>query len=99
MPEDMVEIKKGSQSDSVPCCDGNDYPWGTQIRMSDDMIDELGIGELSPGDVVRVSGFAFVESKSEHADKESSEKNMSLQMTFLKVKREEDDRAKQLYGG
>lgn len=94
----MTEIKKSTQSNAVTCCDGNDYPWGTQLRLEDDLIEDLGVGALSPGDVVEVRGFAVVQSKSEHADKDNSEKSMSLQMTFLKVKREEDDRAKQLYG-
>lgn len=98
MPQDMIEIKQSSQDNAVTSFDGNDYPWGTQLRFEDDMIEEMGVEALSPGDVVEVRGFAFVDSTSEHANTNGSEKSMSLQMTFIKVKREDDDAAKQLYG-
>ena len=98
MPQDLIKIKQSTQDNAVTCCDGNDYPWGTQLTLRDEMIEEIGIEALSPGDIVEVRGFAFVESKSEHSDENSSSKSMSLQMTFIKVTREEDDAAKQLYG-
>lgn len=99
MPQDMTEIKKRSGSDNAVVCCNDGYPWGTELRLEDELLSELGIESLAPGDVVEVKGFAFVSQKSEHADKDNSEKSLSLQMTFIKVKREEDDHAKQLYGG
>lgn len=98
MPKDMIEIKQSSQDNAVTAHDGNDYPWGTQLRLENELIENLEIGALSPGDIVEVRGFAFVESTSQHASENSSDKSMSLQMTFIKVTREDDDLAKQLYG-
>lgn len=100
MPDDMVKLSKQSDSDNiVSCCDGEHYPYGTSLRFDDDLIDELGIESLKVGDVVEVRGFAVVESKSEHSSKEGSSKDLSVQMTSMKVRLEESDRVKQLYGG
>ena len=100
MPEDQVKIKKeSSSSDGLVCCsDGDHYPYGTGISLEDDLVDELGAGNLAVGDVVEIRGYAFVDSKSEHSNKESSSKSVRLQLTSLKVNRETDDAVAQLYG-
>jgi len=100
MPEDQVKIKKqSSESDGMVCCsDGDHYPWGTSLRFESEMIEELGAENLAVGDVVEVRGFAFVDSKSEHSNTENSEKTVSIQMTSVKLRRETEDRAVQLYG-
>ena len=101
MPEDQVKIKKESSSSAgLTCCsDGSHYPYGLSLSIDNDLVDELDAGNLAVGDVVEVRGFAFVDSKSEHSSKEGSEKSIRLQMTSLKLDRENDDRIKQLYGG
>lgn len=100
MPEDQVKIRKeSSPSAGLTCCsDGDHYPYGTSISIDDDLVDELGADNLAVGDVVEVRGYAFVDSKSEHSTKESSSKSIRLQMTSMKVDREDDDRAVRLYG-
>lgn len=100
MPEDQVKIKKeNSSSPGVTCCsDENYYPYGTSLSIEDDMVDDMGISNLAVGDVVEIRGYAFVDSKSEHSSKEGSNKSIRLQMTSMKVDRENDDRAKRLYG-
>ena len=100
MPEDQVKIKKQSyESDGMVCCsDGEHYPYGTSLRFSDEMIEELGIENLAVGDIVEVRGFAFVDHKSEHSNTDHSEKSIGLQLTTVKVRREESDLAEQLYG-
>ena len=99
MPEDMVKIKKSTENAGL-CCDVNDdhYPYGTRLNFDNDLIDELDIGQLVPGDVVEVRAFAFVNSKSEYSTEENSDKDMSLQLTSVKVRREVSDKAKELYG-
>jgi len=100
MAEDQVKIKKESESfnDSVESFEGDHYPFGTSLSLEDDLIEELGAGALAAGDVVEVRGFAFVDSKSEHSNTEGSHKSMRLQLTSLKLRREESDTAEQLYG-
>ena len=67
--------------------------------IEDEMIEELSMGGLGVGDIVRISAFAFVDSKSEHSDKDESNKSIRLQLTSIELQREDSDRAKQLYGG
>jgi hypothetical protein len=99
MPDDQVKIKKESPSAGVTCCsDGDYYPYGTSINIEDDLVDDLNAGNLAVGDVVEVRGYAFVDSKSEHSNKESTNKSVRLQLTSLKVDRETDDAVAQLYG-
>jgi len=99
MPEDQVKIKKESSSMGVTCCsDENYYPHGTSISIDDDLVDELDAGNLAVGDVVEVRGYAFVDSKSEYSSKDSSSKSIRLQMTSMKIDRENDDVVKRMYG-
>lgn len=103
----MVDIEKKSHDELVECSHGpNDkhYPWGTNLRFEDDLVDELGIAALAAGDTVEIRAVAFVESKSEHKSDttesgEHSEKSISLQLTQVRVSRESADHATQLYGG
>lgn len=100
MADDMVKINKQSDpSDGmVHCSDGEHYPYGTSVNFSDDMVDSLGVDKLAVGDVVEVRGYAFVDSRYEHTDTEKARKSISFQFTSIKVSREQDDRAKMLYG-
>ena len=99
MPENQVKIKKEKGAPDVTCCsDDNYYPYGTSLNFSDDMVDELGAGNLARGDVVEVRGYAFVDSTSERDDSDGSHKDVRIQLTSLKLTRENDDRVKTLYG-
>ena len=80
------------------CSDGDYYPYGLSLSIDNDLVDELDAGNLAVGDVVEVRGFAFVDSKSEYSNKEGSDKSIRLQMTSLKIDRENDDRVKAMYG-
>ena len=100
MPEDQVKIKKESSSSAgMTCCsDGAYYPYGTNLNLEDNIVEELEAGNLAVGDVVEVRGYAFVDRKHESSSTEGSSKSVGLQMTSIKLNRETDDRAIQLYG-
>ena len=99
MTDDQVKIKNESSSEGVTCCsDGDYYPYGTSVSVEDDLVDELNAGNLAVGDVVKVSAYAFVDSKSKHSSKEGSNKTVRLQLTSMKLDRENDDHAQQMYG-
>lgn len=95
----QVKIKKESSSQDV-CCrsDGDYYPYGTSISIDNDLVDDLKANNLVVGDMVEIRGYAFVDHKSELSNKEGTVKSIRLQMTSLKIEREDDDRVKQLYG-
>ncbi len=99
MADHQVRIKKESSSHNTTIgSDGGNYPFGTSINIEDDLVTELNADNLAVGDVVEVRGFAFVDSKYEHSDKESTSKSIRLQITSLKIERETDDAIKTLYG-
>jgi hypothetical protein len=100
MSEDQVKITPESDGGdgSVCCHNGEHYPYGTSINLEKNLIEELGVDALTLGDVVEVRGYAFVDSKSEHTSKEYESKDIRLQLTSLKVRREESDAVKLLYG-
>ncbi len=99
MPEDQVKIKKESSgSNTVTGSDGSHYPWGTSISLEDELIEQLSAENLAVGDIVEIRAFAYVDSKSEHSNTDNSSKSISLQLTTIKLRREEGDRAERLYG-
>jgi hypothetical protein len=104
MPQDMVEIKKEKYEEG--CCvpsDNPSYPYGTSLSLRNDLIDDLNVSVLSVGDVVEVRSLAVITSKSEREEggvvDSESHKSIDLQLTHMVIKREDQDRVKQLYGG
>ena len=99
MAEDQVKIQKEASHDNAVCCSNGDYyPYGTSLNLENELIEQLGVESLAVGDVVEVHGFAFVERKSECSDKDGSERSLGLQLTSIKLRRENDDHAQVLYG-
>lgn len=100
---DLVNIQK--EKPEGLCCDSDEprYPYGTRINLEDELVDQLGIGALAPGDEVQIRAVGFVESKSEYerqSENEShSEKCVGIQLTAIVVNRDsQKDRIKTLYG-
>lgn len=86
--EDLVDVVKDS--------DGMSF--GTGLHLDGDMIEKLGLDNLAVGDVVSVVAIAEVSNTSEFADKDDVSKSIRLEFTKMNVKREDPDRAEQLYG-
>ncbi len=87
-PEELIDVTVDEDGDN----------FGASIHLDDDMIEKLGLDALAVGDVVSVVAIAEVHRTSEHADKDESHKNMTIQLTKMNVKREDPDHAEQLYG-
>lgn len=99
MPTDLIEIKKSSSESPALCCpDDEDYPYGTTLDFSDEMVDALGIGALDIGSIVEVHGLAYVKRKSEDSNEEGSHKSVTLQMTSISAGSDEHSRVTKLYG-
>jgi hypothetical protein len=86
--EDLIDVT----------ADEDGMSFGASIHLDDDMIEKLGLDNLAVGDIVSVVAIAKISSTSEHADEEDSHKHMTIQLTKMNVKREDPDRAEQLYG-
>ncbi len=97
---EQVKIKKETDSfdNAVRCSDNAHYPYGTSLRFDKELVEDLSAGNLAVGDVVKVTGYAFVDSKSEHTNISDSDKTLSIQMTSMQIQRETDDKATLLYG-
>lgn len=98
MPDDLVKIKKDSGSEVCCASDGEHYPYGTRLSFESDLIDELGLDALSVGDVVMVKAIAFVESKSVHESGSMKHKDVGIQLTAIKINRDDVDMVDKLYG-
>ena len=86
--EDLIDVTSDEEGLS----------FGARLHLDDDMIEKLGLDSLAVGDVVSVVAIAKISSTSEFADEDDSSKNMTIQLTKMNVKREDPDRAEQLYG-
>lgn len=96
---DMVKIEKVPYDDCCVPGGSSHYPYGTELRLENEVVDKLDIGALKPGDVVEVRGVAVVETISQHADGKKSNKSVSMQLTEVAISRQAPDRAVQLYQG
>jgi len=98
----MVSIKreKDDSNKLTECSDQSHYPYGTSVNFDDDMLEELKVDDIEIGEVVEVRGFAFLDSMSEHKDKEESNKNVRFQFTHIELTKPkgEKDVIKTLYG-
>lgn len=100
MPDNLIDIKKISSESSVLCCpDDEDYPYGTTLDFTDEMVDALGIGALDVGSIVEVRGLAYVKSKHESESESDSHKSVTLQMTSISASSDDHSRVTELYGG
>jgi len=97
----MVTIEKEKDSNEVPMSEEM-YPWGTELRLNDDLVEQLGLVDLRAGDVVTVRGTAFVRHKNERtgdsSDDPEREADVCLQLTEIDVTPAKKDRAKEMYG-
>ena len=100
MSNDQIKIKKEPNSSNTVCCsDGEHYPYGTSLSFENELVEQLGIESLIVGDIVEVKAYAFVNGKSEYSSTDNDgDKNISIQLTSVSVRRESDDKASQLYG-
>lgn len=76
--------KKGSDKLSVPY-EGEDYPYGLELRLDDDAMEKLGIDLPEVGGMVTITAKAKVRSAETRNDGSGERKNCCLQIQRLKV--------------
>ena len=100
---DMVNMKmtrKESKEMAVPSEIKQEYPWGLNIGLENDVLDKLGMDTLPKvGDIVKIEAIAKVESvsMSENSDK-TKNRRVQIQITDMCIESEEIDVKKSLYG-
>ena len=89
-----IEIKKTVDDEYGIVCSGEprpEFPWGTEIRLEEELVDKLGMfDQLETDQVVVIQAVAFVSKKSESSSSESggekrTEKCLSFQLTKIDV--------------
>lgn len=97
---DKLVSLKGSND---ACCpEQNAYPWGTELRLKDDVVEQLGVADLPAGTAVQITAVGFVRARDERVnDGEGGEVDvdMCLQVTDLSVAKASTavDKAKTMY--
>ena len=88
----MVKIPKKTDVDMCVASSPGEarYPYGTELCFRDDLVDQLGIGDLEVDQVVTITAVALVSGKSERSSAASggepvNEKSVDLQITELMV--------------
>jgi hypothetical protein len=78
----------------------DDYPWGLSIRLDNDTINKLGLGDLDANQEVRLFADGFVSEDSATKRNGTTDRSVSIQITKLAVLPAEskEDIADDLYG-
>ena len=94
-----VEVKKELPEGCTSMTEEPSYPYGTSLRLENDMIESLGIGDLQVGQEVMVRGVAVVTATSNYDDGEGVEKCVNLQFTLIEATPDSaSDRVSRMYG-
>lgn len=80
-----------------------DYPYGLTIRLDNETIEKIGLGDLDAEETVMLQAEAFVSEDSVNKRNGKTHRSVSFQITKLAVgqsaKINPSDAAKDLYGG
>lgn len=110
MTDDLIHMKRKPQTDSEVMSGLEskpaEYPYGLEIRLSEEEMGKLGI-DPKVGETVHIMAMATVTACSAHASENDKGQNCTLQLTHMKAEvedteeeDEEDDRtpAEKIYG-
>ncbi len=73
---------------------GEDYPYGLQLRLDNATIQKLGLGDMDAEETVRIHAEAFVSEDSANMRNGKTDRAMTLQVTKLAVVQGESDDVK-----
>lgn len=68
--------------------EGPNYPWGTRLQFEDDIVEKLGLGKLSVGDKVEITGVGEVTEISQRESGKSKSRRVEIQIQRVAVERE-----------
>lgn len=98
---ELVSMKQAKvDNEAASASPDSDYPYGLCIELCDDQLKALGIDKLPEVDAeMELEARVIVRRKSETADKEGTDKQISLQITHMALAGDTTSKeAKALYG-
>lgn len=95
----LTEIKKELPSDCCSITQQPEYPWGTRLNFTNDMIIQLGLDKVDVGTKVMITAEAVVVGKTVNEGVNNDYKDVSIQLTAVMINpdRSDDDRVTKLY--
>jgi len=95
-----VEVKKELPEGCMSMTEEPTYPYGTQLRLEDDLLESLNLGAVTVGQEFMVRGIVVATATSSYDDGEGVENCVSVQFTMIEMKADNAaDRVDRMYGG
>ena len=97
-----TEADKKAEAAKYDTIDGKaeDYPWGLSLRLDNETIAKLGLGDTDADDKVTIHAQAFVSEDTVNKRNGKTERSVSLQITDISVMQSESGNAaaEEMYG-
>ena len=98
----LTEIKKELPGDCCSITQQPDYPWGSRLNFTNEMVTQLGLDKIDIGTKVMITAEAVITSKTinEGVDDNHNYKDVSIQLTAVMINpdRSNEDRVSKMYG-
>jgi len=97
----LTEIKKEVPMGCGSITQQAEYPWGTRLTFSNEMVDQLGLKNLDVGTKVMITAEAVINSKTQNEGVNDNYQDVGIQLTAVIVTpdRSNNDRVDILYKG
>lgn len=95
----LTEIKKELPSDCCSITQQPEYPWGTRLNFTNEMVTQLGLDKVDVGTKVMITAEAVVVGKTVNEGVNDDYKDVSIQLTAVMINpdRSDEDRVTKLY--
>jgi hypothetical protein len=94
-----VEVKKELPDGCSSITEEPHYPYGTQLRLENELLESLNLGTVAVGQEFMIRGIAVATSTSNYDDGEGVESCISLQFTMIEITPDNaTDRVDRMYG-
>jgi hypothetical protein len=95
----LTEIKKELPSGCCSITQQPEYPWGTRLNFTNDMVTQLGLDKIDVGTKVMITAEAVIVGKTVNEGSNETHRDISIQLTAVMVNpdRSDNDRVTKLY--
>lgn len=96
----LTEIKKELPSDCCSITQQPEYPWGTRLNFTNEMVTQLGLDKIDVGAKVMITAEAVVIGKTINEGSTETYRDVNVQLTAVMINpdRSNEDRVSKMYG-